>query len=116
MSYKITYLPKPFANRTALSILQVSTTSAESAYVDVTNLIRIGAINLGVQIQSHGPAVVPSFTMADAAFASLIANDSLVPWHVGASQASGVMSSFFLVPTVVRLAFSGAGVAYITVF
>ena len=116
MSYTVSYLNKPFAQRTALSIIKVVATSAESAYVDVTNLIRIGAINLGVQIQGHGAALVPSFTMMDPDFAVLIANDSKVPWDVRASQVSGAISSFFLVPTVVRLAFAGAGTAYITVF
>jgi hypothetical protein len=116
MSYTITYLNKPFAQRTALSVLHVTATSAESAYVDVSNLIRIGAINLGVQIQGFGAAIVPSLTLADPDFASLIANDAKVPWHVLASQASGVLTCQFFCPTVVRLAFAGAGSAFLTVF
>ena len=116
MSYSVTFLSKPYGQRTALSVLHVATTSAENAYVDVTNLIRIGAINLGTQIQSFGAAVVPSFTMADPDFASLIANDALVPWDVKASQASGIIGSYFVVPTVVRLAFSAPGTVYLTVF
>lgn len=116
MSSTITYLNKPFAQRTALSILHITATSAELVYVDITNLIRIGAINLGVQLQGFGAAIVPSFTLADPEYAVNPANDAKVPWDVKSSQLSGVLSSFFVAPTVVRLNFAAAGSAYLTIF
>lgn len=105
-----------FPDRHALGTITVHATGAETAYVDVTPLFRIGQINFGIQIQTHGAAVTPSFTMAAAETARVPANDAKVPWKSQSQIAANDMVVFGLAATVVKLVFAGAGVAYIGTF
>lgn len=104
-----------WSDRHGLCPITVSADTAETGYVNVTSLFRIGQVSQGIQIQAHGSGVIPSFTMAGAETAAIAANDTRVPWKVFASIASGDIVSFPFGATVVRLQFAGPGVAYIGV-
>lgn len=102
-----------FRKRHAMGVIEAHATGAETVLVDLTPLYRIGQVNFGVQIQTHGAAVTPSFTMADADDAMKPALDAKVPWKAYTQIAASDIIMFPIGATVAKLVFAGAGTAYI---
>lgn len=104
----------PFKDRNPMGTFVVTATAADTGYVDLAPLFRLGTINIGILIQPFGAAVTPSFTLLNATDCKKIIDSgqnpaTLIPWDAQSSVADKKIQSFFLGATYMRLVFAAAG-------
>lgn len=103
----------PGTQRTMYNIVRASATAAETGLVNISNLASQGNVNFGFYVQAVTSSVVVSITMEDPEFAMNPSNNGKVPWKVFASLAAGDYLTLAFPVTVLKLAFSAPGSAYI---
>ena len=99
----------PWDQKHAMAIIRVYSDSAGTGYVNVTSLFRVGSVNLGIQCQSRGASVTPSFTMEDSGVVEKDPTAAGIPWFAGSAVAASAIATFPYAATYMRVVFAGAG-------